>query len=148
MSTRLAFRIRNKKSSAVGSWINQLLLFWCRGALRRPLQPQRWLHRGLQLQGEVRLWLIGHLPLQSGLHSLGQWLEVVFRGWRVEWCAASMQAYHLRSASRGQEWTLPLDERHIDCLEEPGSLFMSFRSSNAFRSKWVISSFFLQYLKL
>ena len=110
-------------------------LFWCRGALRRPLQPQRWLHRGLQLQGEVRVWLIGHLPLQSGLHSVGQCLEVVFRGRRVEWRAASMQAYHLWSASRGQEWPLPLDERHIDCLEEPSCLFMSFRSPNAFRSK-------------
>lgn len=113
-------------------------LFWCRGALRRPLQPQRWLHRGLQLQGEVRVWLIGHLPLQSGLHSVGQCLEVVFRGRRVEWRAASMQAYHLWSASRGQEWPLPLDERHIDCLEEPSCLFMSFRSPNAFRSKWVL----------
>ncbi len=39
-----------------------------RGSMQRPPVGERRLHRGLQLQGPLRLRVLGHLPLQSWWH--------------------------------------------------------------------------------
>ena len=47
---------------------------FCRGAVRPPGVDEGRLHRGVQLQGLLRLRLEGHLPLQPGIHPVG-WVQ-------------------------------------------------------------------------
>ena len=55
-----------------------------RGPMRGPNVCEGRLHRGFQLQGTLRLRIASHLPLQPGLHIVGECVQALRWRWNLD----------------------------------------------------------------
>ena len=116
-----------------------------RGSMRRSDVREGRVHRSVQLQRKVRVRIAGHLSLQSGLHPVGQRFEVMRGGRYVDRNQTPMQAHYLRSASRGLQYSLSIDE-WFHVLAKLGQVLMQTRSFHGLRKTYV--SHFLIFTRI